>query len=487
MSEKRGFLSGLFGRGKKTKPKDEPLIEAEAPVETDAPDDSAPELTPEPMDAPEDEPFAQDGDTDFQIVDQAADAEDALYDMYVEETDVSPETEVAAPSPDTAASTPSSDNGAPAIEPPYEKPTAFEANEAEPTDPHTKTLDDLRDAGAELRDLQEGLKRQEEAEAPLVNADSQEDSEPAPQKKGFFSRLKEGLSKSTAKLADGVAGIFAKAKLDDDTLEELEDLLITADLGVAAASRVAEALAKDRYDKDISDAEVRAVLAEEVAKTLEPLERSLSVSADLKPHVILMTGVNGAGKTTTIGKLAQKFKAEGKSVMLAAGDTFRAAAIEQLQVWGERVGAQVIAKNVGADAAGLAYDALEAAKAQGVDVLMIDTAGRLQNKRELMDELAKVVRVIKKLDPDAPHDAVLVLDATVGQNALSQVEVFKDVAGVTGLIMTKLDGTARGGVLVALADRFALPIHYIGVGEQAEDLQAFDAQAFSKALAGADA
>ena len=312
--------------------------------------------------------------------------------------------------------------------------------------------------------------------------------EPEPEKKkGFFSRLKEGLSKTSGKLSDGVTSIFTKRKLDDETLEELEDLLVSADLGVAAASRVTAALAKDRYDKEISDDEVKAALAEEVAKTLSPLEQPLTVSHTHRPHVILMTGVNGAGKTTTIGKLASKFKAEGKSVMLAAGDTFRAAAIEQLTVWGERTNTPVVAKEVGSDAAGLAFDALKQAQEQNIDVLLIDTAGRLQNKRELMDELAKIVRVVKKLDDTAPHDTLLVLDATVGQNAISQAQAFSEIAGVTGLVMTKLDGTARGGVLVALADKFELPIHFIGVGESVDDLQAFNATSFSRALAGVNA
>ena len=310
--------------------------------------------------------------------------------------------------------------------------------------------------------------------------------EPAPSKPGFFSRLKAGLSKTSSKISDGVTSIFTKKKLDDDTLEELEDLLISADLGVATAARVCEALAKDRFDKEISDAEVKSALADEVAKVLQPLEAPLDVSPAHRPHVILMTGVNGAGKTTTIGKLASKFKAEGKSVMLAAGDTFRAAAIEQLTVWGERVDAKVVARQVGADAAGLAYDALEQARAENIDILMIDTAGRLQNKRELMDELAKIVRVIKKIDPAAPHHTLLVLDATVGQNALSQAQAFSEIAGVTGLVMTKLDGTARGGVLVALGEKFSLPVHFIGVGENTEDLQVFDAQRFSHALAGTE-
>ena len=305
-----------------------------------------------------------------------------------------------------------------------------------------------------------------------------------PPRKNFFARLRDGLSKSSSKLGDGVAAIFTKRKLDDETIEELEDLLIGADLGVAVAGRITAALAKDRFDKAVSDREVRAALAAEVTKTLAPLAKPLQTDAAHRPHVILMTGVNGAGKTTTIGKLAEKFRREGKSVMLAAGDTFRAAAIEQLSVWGERTGAPVVARDVGADAAGLAYDALERARSENVDVLMIDTAGRLQNRRELMDELAKIVRVLRKIDPTAPHSTLLVLDATVGQNAISQAQAFTEIAGVNGLVMTKLDGTARGGVLVALGEKFALPIHYIGVGESVEDLQPFDAAAFAEALTG---
>ncbi|MEZ5893916.1 MAG: signal recognition particle-docking protein FtsY [Parvularculaceae bacterium] len=303
-------------------------------------------------------------------------------------------------------------------------------------------------------------------------------------KKGWLSRLRDGLSKSSGKLGEGVAAIFTKKKLDAQTLDELTDLLITADLGVPAATRITQALAKDRFDKDITDEEVRAALAEEVAATLRPLEQPFVVEATRKPHIVLMVGVNGAGKTTTIGKLAKKYADQGLKVMLAAGDTFRAAAIEQLQVWGERAGAPVIARAVGADAAGLAFDAVKEAQAAGADLLMIDTAGRLQNRKELMDELAKIVRVVKKLDETAPHDVILTLDATVGQNAISQAQVFTEIAGVTGLVMTKLDGTARGGVLVALADKFHLPIHFIGVGEGVEDLQDFNATAFAAALAG---
>ncbi|MEL6366001.1 MAG: signal recognition particle-docking protein FtsY [Pseudomonadota bacterium] len=358
-----------------------------------------------------------------------------------------------------------------------------EAEEARLADAEPEAI--LRDAAASVEAAAPAQEAAAEASTPDGDGASEESPAPEPVKKrGLFSRLRDGLSKTSTKLTDGVASIFTKKKLDDDTLEELEDLLITADLGVAAAARVTAALAKDKFDKEVSDQEVKEVLAAEVAATLAPLEAPLSIDPSNRPHVILVAGVNGAGKTTTIGKLAKKLREDGKSVMLAAGDTFRAAAIEQLQVWGERVGAPVIARDVGADAAGLAFDAIEAARAQEIDVLMIDTAGRLQNRRELMDELAKVVRVIKKLDGEAPHASLLVLDATVGQNALSQADVFRDVAGTTGLVMTKLDGTARGGVLVALADKHEIPIHFIGVGESVDDLQAFDARAFGRALAG---
>jgi fused signal recognition particle receptor len=300
----------------------------------------------------------------------------------------------------------------------------------------------------------------------------------------WWQRLKGGLSRTASSVSDGITGLFTKRKLDDATLEELEDLLIQADLGIDVSARIAAAVGKGRYDKEIAPEEVRAILAEEVAKVLAPVAKPLAVDAARKPFVVLMVGVNGSGKTTTIGKLASKLRTEGRSVMLAAGDTFRAAAIQQLKVWGERVGAPVMAREQGGDAAGLAFDALSAAKEQGTDVLLVDTAGRLQNRAELMAELEKVVRVIRKLDASAPHAVLLVLDATVGQNALSQVEIFGKTAGVTGLVMTKLDGTARGGILVAIAERFKLPVHFIGVGEGVEDLEPFEAADFAKAIAG---
>jgi len=301
---------------------------------------------------------------------------------------------------------------------------------------------------------------------------------------GWFQRLRSGLSKSSTAITSGITGIFTQAKLDDATLEDLEDVLIQADLGVETATAITAALARDRYDKAISDEDVRTVLASEVEKVLLPVALPLAIDTAHKPFVILMVGVNGSGKTTTIGKLAAKFRAAGHDVMLAAGDTFRAAAIEQLKIWGERTGSRVIARDQGADAAGLAFDAMQDAKSSGADVLMIDTAGRLQNRAELMAELEKVVRVIRKHDESAPHAVLLTLDATTGQNALNQVEVFRDRAGVTGLVMTKLDGTARGGILVAIAEKYGLPVHYIGVGESVDDLEPFDGGDFARAIAG---
>ncbi len=301
---------------------------------------------------------------------------------------------------------------------------------------------------------------------------------------GFWKRLTQGLTRTASGLSSGITDLFTKRKLDADTLEDLEDVLIRADLGVETSTRIAEAVGKGRYDKSIEPDEVRALVADEIEAVLRPVAHPLVFAADIKPFVLLMVGVNGSGKTTTIGKLASTLKAQGKKVVLAAGDTFRAAAIEQLKVWAERTGASIVARAPGADAAGVAFDGLQQARAEGADVLIIDTAGRLQNRAELMAELEKIVRVIKKQDPTAPHAVVLTLDATVGQNALQQVEAFKRVAGVTGLVMTKLDGTARGGILVAIAARHGLPVHLIGVGEGIDDLQPFEARDFARAIVG---
>jgi fused signal recognition particle receptor len=315
------------------------------------------------------------------------------------------------------------------------------------------------------------------------SAATPESAEASP-RAGWFQRLRQGLSRSSSALSESIGAIFTRRKLDAAALDDLEDMLIRADLGSETAAKITAALRAGRFDKEISDDEVKSVLAEEIARVLAPVAMPLAIDASRRPHVVLVVGVNGTGKTTTIGKLAAKLRAEGKSVVLAAGDTFRAAAIEQLKIWGERTGAAVVAGAQGADAAGLAFEALEKAQKDGADVLVIDTAGRLQNKDALMAELEKVIRVIRKLDPSAPHSVLLTLDATTGQNAVSQVEVFGKRAGVTGLVMTKLDGTARGGILVAIAAKYGLPVHFIGVGEGVDDLEPFAAEDFARALAG---
>jgi fused signal recognition particle receptor len=308
--------------------------------------------------------------------------------------------------------------------------------------------------------------------------------EAPPEETGLFARLKKGLAKSSAGLGGSLTGIFTKRKLDAETVAELEEALIRADMGVSESKRLAAAVAKNRYDSEISGAEVRAILAGEIASVLKPLQKPLLIDETRKPFVILVAGVNGTGKTTTIGKLARRLARDGKKVVLAAGDTFRAAAIEQLGVWAHRAGAGFVAGKAGGDAAGLAFEALEKAQREKADVLLIDTAGRLSNKSALMAELEKIARVLKKRDPSAPHAVLLVLDATTGQNAIQQVEAFKAAVPLTGLIMTKLDGTAKGGILVALAGRAGLPVHFIGVGEGEADLQAFEAEPFAQALIG---
>ena len=304
---------------------------------------------------------------------------------------------------------------------------------------------------------------------------------------GWLARLKQGLARSSARLSDGIAGIFTRRRLDDTTLAELEELLIGADLGVTLAAEATETLRKTRFNQEVTPEEVRTALADEIARRLAPAAKPLALDTAARPFVVLVVGVNGSGKTTTIGKLAKQYRGEGRSVLLAAGDTFRAAAVEQLKIWGERTGVPVLAKETGADAAGLAFEAVERARREGTEVLLIDTAGRLQNKADLMAELQKVVRALKKAEPAAPHAVLLVLDATVGQNAHQQVEIFRGMVGVTGIAMTKLDGTARGGVLVAIAEKFGIPIHFIGVGESADDLRPFDAGAFARGLVGLDA
>ncbi|MFN0265026.1 signal recognition particle-docking protein FtsY [Tepidamorphus sp. 3E244] len=365
-----------------------------------------------------------------------------------------------------------------------------------PQEPGEPPLPPVEDLPARLEAVTPEVAATEDAGEPLAEPQPEPEREPQPApepvpaedepKQSWFGRLTSGLSRSSNALKDNLVSIVTKRKLDDAMLEDLEDVLIAADLGVETAMRITDALAAGRFDKEISDTEVRAVLAEEVARTLEPVAQPLVIDGKHKPHVVLVVGVNGTGKTTTIAKLAAQFRDDGKSVVLAAGDTFRAAAVEQLKIWGGRIGAPVVAREIGADAAGLAFDALDKAQAENADVLMIDTAGRLQNKADLMAELEKIIRVIRKKDETAPHTVLLTLDATTGQNAMQQVEIFRNVAGVTGLVMTKLDGTARGGILVAIAARHGLPVHAIGVGEGVDDLQPFDPKEFARAIAGSD-
>jgi len=299
----------------------------------------------------------------------------------------------------------------------------------------------------------------------------------------FWQRLSGGLKRTSASLSGAITDLVAKRPLDEQMIDEIEDVLIRADLGLQSASRIAAAVSRGRYQKSITPEEVKEVVASEIEKVLDPVAKPL-VMDSTRPFVVLVVGVNGSGKTTTIGKLAAKARAQGRSVILVAADTFRAAAIDQLKIWGTRSGAEVIARDPGADPASLAFDALAQARIEGIDLVLVDTAGRLQNKSALMDELHKIVRVMKKNDASAPHAVLLVLDATVGQNALSQVEIFRDVAGVTGLAMTKLDGTARGGILVAIAAKYGLPVHFVGVGESIEDLAPFSAKEFARAVAG---
>jgi len=310
---------------------------------------------------------------------------------------------------------------------------------------------------------------------------------PSEQLQRWFGRLRTGLSRSSSRLNEGINTIFLRRRLDSVALAELEDLLITSDMGTGVAGEVVEALRRSRFNQEVAPEEVRAALADEVIRLVEPVQKPLRIDPAKRPFVILVVGVNGSGKTTTIGKLAKQYRDAGKSVILAAGDTFRAAAVEQLQIWGERADAPVMTRPTGSDAAGLAYDAFERAKQDGAEILLIDTAGRLQNKTDLMGELQKIVRVLKKVDANAPHAVLLVLDATVGQNAHAQAEIFREMVGVTGIVMTKLDGTAKGGVLVSLAEKYGIPIHAIGIGEGAEDLRPFEARAYARSLVGLDA
>ncbi len=385
---------------------------------------------------------------------------------------------------------------APTVEP--QKPAEPEAEKSEPLDPPVTAEPEMPVAPPPVEPIPVPVETVPEPEpvpvATVTVAETVVETEPevetqaveapAVEKKGWLSRLREGLSKSTKKVAESITGLFTKKKLDQQTLDDLEDVLIQADLGVAVAARLVGKLSKERFGKEVTDEEVRAAFADDIAEILQPVAVPLTIDPARKPHVVLVVGVNGSGKTTTIAKLAGLYRGEGRSVMLAAGDTFRAAAVEQLKVWGDRAGVPVVSKQTGADAAGLAYEALERARAEKTDVLLIDTAGRLHNKTNLMEELAKIVRVIRKLDPEAPHSCLLVLDATTGQNAHAQVETFRTMSPVDALVLTKLDGSAKGGVLVALAEKFKLPVVAIGVGEGIDDLRPFEARAFARGLMG---
>jgi fused signal recognition particle receptor len=328
--------------------------------------------------------------------------------------------------------------------------------------------------------------REAETAPPLVAPPEPAIAEPpeSGERQSWFARLRAGLSRSSTRLNEGINAILLRRRLDDTALEELEELLIASDMGVGIAGEVTETLRRTRFNQEVSPEEVRGALAEQVIRLIEPVTRPLRIDRGRKPFVILVVGVNGSGKTTTIAKLAKQYRDDGLRVVLAAGDTFRAAAVEQLQIWGERTGCAVVTRPPGSDAAGLAYDALVQAQSEGADILLIDTAGRLHNKADLMGELQKIVRVLKKVDAEAPHSVLLVLDATTGQNAHAQAETFREMVGVTGIVMTKLDGTARGGVLVSLAEKYGIPIHAVGVGETADDLRPFEARAFARSLVG---
>ena len=433
-----------FGFGKKKQqdetPSETPALEApEAEAESEAPVESAViaevEKAPESLDEPRPaEPAPAPADPEPELEERA---EAVAKDN--------------APNPDEIAETPAQASGHEALAETLATP--------EPVVPDT-----------------------EEAEL-ATEAEPEPVLEPVEEKKGFFARLAAGLKKSSSKLSDGLSSLFTQRKLDQEALDELEELLIAADIGAPTAAKVVARLAKDRFDKDVSDIEIREALADVVAETLQPYEQPLDMTG-ATPSVVVFVGVNGSGKTTTLGKIAVKMTREGADVITAAGDTFRAAAVEQLQVWSERAGAKFLSRELGADAAGLAFDAIQQGRSEQSDAVLIDTAGRLQNKAELMDELRKIIRVIRKIDDTAPHHVLLVLDGTVGSNAISQAEAFMETANVTGVIMTKLDGTAKGGALVQVAERFKLPIHFIGVGEGEADLQAFKAKEFARALAG---
>jgi fused signal recognition particle receptor len=512
-----GFIKKIFTFGKDTAT--EPKPEAEAPVaevevlEPQAAESQAIEPAPEEP-AAVSEPLSVDAERDALL--EEAEAANPEADYHISE-DVEPEIYPLPHAPslpvaeDPVVPVEMETAGGPAdgealAEPEAEPEPVEEIIEEEPAASVEEIVEEIAAAPVEAVDeeapadfadpvLEEAIRAEKTAEAPVLPkgfASSEkavvEEAAPVAQpKRTWFQRLREGLARTSSQLTGQITSLFTKRKLDDDTLQDLEDLLIQADLGVETALRITDTLASERYGKDVTGADVSRIMSAEITKVLEPVAKPLELDLNHKPHVILVVGVNGTGKTTTIGKLAAKLSGAGLKVMLAAGDTFRAAAIEQLKIWAERTGSDIVSSKLGADAAGLAYEAYEQAKLKKSDVLIVDTAGRLQNKAELMAELEKIVRVLGKLDPDAPHTVLQTLDATTGQNAMNQVEIFRNVAGVSGLIMTKLDGTARGGILVAIAAKHKLPVYFIGVGEGIDDLEPFEAKDFAEAIAGVGA
>ncbi len=463
-----GFIKKIFTFGKD--PATEPKPEAGAPV-------AGQEIVEEERDALLDEAEAVNPEADYHIPE---DIEPEIYPLPHAPAEAETAVEEAGPEPE------------PVVE---EEPAVSVEETVEAEEEIAPVEEEAAPAEIEETALEEPVHDEIPARAPLLpkgfstaERSPAEEAAPAAQpKRTWFQRLREGLSRTSSQLTGQIASLFTKRKLDDDTLQDLEDLLIQADLGVETALRITDTLASERYGKDVTGADVSRIMSAEITKVLAPVAKPLELDLSHKPHVILVVGVNGTGKTTTIGKLAAKLSGAGLKVMLAAGDTFRAAAIEQLKIWADRTGSDIVSSKLGADAAGLAYEAYEQAKLKKSDVLIVDTAGRLQNKAELMAELEKIVRVLGKLDPDAPHTVLQTLDATTGQNAMNQVEIFRNVAGVTGLIMTKLDGTARGGILVGIAAKHKLPVYFIGVGEGIDDLEPFEARDFAEAIAGVGA
>lgn len=492
-----GFIKKIFTFGKDTAPEHKP--EAETAVVAPQVEEAAPEPVVEAAIA------AEERDALLEEA-EAANPEAASHVPDEPEPDIYPlphtpalplaEDPVVSAEMETAGG-PADDIGEAEDAPAEEEPLAAVETIVEAEPPSVVEIEDAAAPSeeatpAEIEDpILEEVARLEPKALPKGFASA--DDKPAevvavPQpKRTWFQRLREGLSRTSSQLTGQITSLFTKRKLDDDTLQDLEDLLIQADLGVETALRITDTLASERYGKDVTGTDVSRIMASEITKVLSPVAKPLALDLNHKPHVILVVGVNGTGKTTTIGKLAAKLSGAGLKVMMAAGDTFRAAAIEQLKIWAERTGSEIVSSKLGADAAGLAYEAYERAREKKSDVLIIDTAGRLQNKTELMAELEKIVRVLGKLDPDAPHTVLQTLDATTGQNAMNQVEIFRNVAGVTGLIMTKLDGTARGGILVAIAAKHKLPVYFIGVGEGIDDLEPFEAKDFAEAIAGVGA